>query len=96
MSVKGGKCVELQSVVCGISHHQGFTFCSHVLQNKRLMDQYSIKKLEIILLGINYCPSLKLRLDLAAPKLNQAVRKQEGILCDSTGEFSLFFCLWSV
>lgn len=62
----------------------------------RLMDKYLMKRLEIILLRINYCPSLKLRLDLAAPKLNQEFKKQEGILCDSTGESSLFFCLWSV
>lgn len=44
------------------------------------MEQYLMKKLEILLLGINYCPSLKLRLDLAAPKLCQKFRKQEGML----------------
>lgn len=80
MSVRDGKCVKLQSLMCGISHHQGFVFCSHVSQNKRLIDQYLMKKLEIILIAINYCLSLKLRLDQSAPKLYEEFRKQEGIL----------------
>lgn len=38
------------------------------------------EKLEIILLVINYCPGLKLRLAQAAPKLYEEFRKQEGIV----------------